>query len=149
MQRSARFGYIALVAAGLALGLVACGGSAVTAPKEEAVVVEAIDGSELKRLTLSEKAFARLGIATAPVGQDTGGASMTVIPYSAVIYAKDGTAWTYTNPAGRSFVRHELAVDRIAADQAFLTLGPPIGTMVVTVGVAELWGVETGVGGGH
>jgi len=47
------------------------------------------------------------------------------------------------------FVRHAITVDRIEADRAVLSAGPPIGTLVVTVGVAELWGIETGVGGGH
>lgn len=146
MKRAARWGFVALMAAGL--GLAACTASSATAPKAEAVVVEKIDGSTLKRLTLSEKAAARLGIATAPVSQDTGGAPLTVIPYSAVIYAKDGSAWAYTNPEGRSFVRQEIAVDHITADRAILTAGPPVGTLVVTIGAAELWGVETGVGGG-
>lgn len=139
--------FVAIVAIGLSA--IACTQSSVTPAKVEAVVVETIEGSDLKRLTLSEKAAGRLGIATAPVSQDSGGAQRTVIPYSAVIYARDGTTWAYTNPNGLTFVRSEIAVDHIAADRAVLIDGPPVGTLVVIVGAAELWGVETGVGGGH
>jgi hypothetical protein len=37
-------------------------------------------------------------------------------------------------------------VDFIADDRAYLTTGPSVGTEVVTIGVAELYGTETGVG---
>ena len=147
MKRTGRSMIVMLMVTCTALA--ACSGTSDGPPKAQAVVVEKIDGSVLKRLTLSEKAAARLGVATAAVSEDTGAPALTVIPYSAVIYSNDGTPWAYTNPAGLSFVRHELGIDHISADRAFLTLGPPVGTLVVTVGAAELWGVETGVGGGH
>lgn len=127
--------------------VVACGqATSDTEPKVEAVVVEKIEGSDLERLTLSESAAQRLGVQTAPVVAASGGFSL---PYSALVYDKAGATWAYTNPEGLVFVRHEVTVDRIADDQALLTAGPEVGTLVVTVGAAELWGVETGVGGGH
>ncbi len=130
-----------------AVAMAACGPSATNAPaKPEAVVVEKIEGSELERLTLSDDAAKRLGVQTAPVTSNGGGTSL---PYSALVYDKSGATWAYTNPEGLVFVRHEVKVDRIADDLAILTAGPAIGTLVVTVGAAELWGVETGVGGGH
>jgi hypothetical protein len=46
-------------------------------------------------------------------------------------------------------VRSAIDVASIEGDRALLTSGPPVGTTVVTVGVAELYGAETGVGGGH
>jgi hypothetical protein len=115
----------------------------------EAVVVEAIAGSELERLTLSEQAFIRLGVETAPVTPGDTAAGSMAMPYSALIYDLNGRTWAYTNPEGRVFVRHEVAVERIVDELAILTAGPEVGTLVVTVGAAELWGVETGVGGGH
>jgi hypothetical protein len=81
--------------------------------------------------------------------QPGGGAARTVVPYSAVVYDADGKTWAYTNAEGLVFVRYEIVVDRIENNVAFLSGGPPVGTLVVTVGAAELWGVETGVGGGH
>ena len=116
----------------------------------QAVVVEKIAGSELERLSLSEHAAQRLGIETAPVASSpTGSAGRLLVPYSAVVYDSTGTTWAYTSPEALVFVRQKITVDHIAADQAVLASGPDVGTLVVTVGAAELWGVETGVGGGH
>jgi hypothetical protein len=121
-----------------------------TAAKDPAVVVEKNAETGLSKLTLSAKAAERLGIATASVTQGSAsGAAGTVVPYAAVIYDAGGKTWAYANTAALVFVRHPITVDRIEADRAVLSGGPPVGTLVVTVGVAELWGIETGVGGGH
>jgi hypothetical protein len=139
---------VVVVVAGLVA--VACGPASTDNPtKVEAVVVEKIEGSDLERLTLSAKAAERLGVQTATVDASSFGAGLTAVPYSAVVYDKGGATWAYTNPQGLAFVRHEVTVDHIAGDLAILTSGPDVGTLVVTVGAAELWGVETGVGGGH
>jgi hypothetical protein len=68
-----------------------------------------------------------------------------VIPYAAVIYDTEGNTWIYTNPEPLVFVRQSIVVDRIEGDEAFLSQGLDSGTMVVTVGVSELYGAETGV----
>jgi hypothetical protein len=70
----------------------------------------------------------------------------TAVPYSALIYDTQGETWVYTSPAPRTFVRHKVDVDDIEGDVAVLDEGPPIGTVVVSVGVAELYGAETKVG---
>ena len=128
-----------------ALLLVGCTPQAEAAPPP-AVKVEKIEGTDLSRLTLSPQAAQRLGLETAQV---TSGAGWTVVPYAAVLYDLDGATWVYTNPADLEFVRHAITIDRITGDRALLTDGPPIGTRVVTVGVAELHGAEAGIGGGH
>ena len=142
-----------LLLVGLALvGLMTggCGGAPADAANEPAVTVEVIEGTDLKRIILSEAAVRRLGVETAPVGEEqVDGASPLVIPYSALIYDAQGGAWVYVNPDGQAFERHAIVVDRIIGDRALLLEGPSTGALVVTVGVAELWGVETGVGGGH
>ncbi len=74
------------------------------------------------------------------------GAQRTVIPYSAVIYDLQGQTWTYTSTEPLVFVRQPITIDYIEGDLAFLSEGPPAGTVVVTVGVAELYGLDTGVG---
>lgn len=134
----------------VAAALAACGQApAADAPKVAAVTVEAIPGSELERLTLSEAAAKRLGVETAAVAAGPAGrAGRTSVPYSAIVYDKDGATWAYTNPEALVFVRQEVTVDVIDEDTAVLTDGPDVGTLVVTVGAAELWGIETGVGGG-
>jgi hypothetical protein len=128
------------------LAVAACGSSAKPAAGEAAVTVDEIEGSDLKKLTLSEHAAQRLGVSTAEV---TASGGATTVPYAAILYDKKGATWTYTNPEGLVFVRAEVSVDHVAQDVAYLDAGPNPGTKVVTVGAAELWGVETGVGGGH
>jgi hypothetical protein len=68
-----------------------------------------------------------------------------VIPYAAVIYDVQGETWVYTNPETLVYVRFPILVDFIEGGLAFLLVGPPSGTLVVTVGVSELYGAETGV----
>jgi hypothetical protein len=133
------------------LPIAACSpSSSNTAAKDPAVVVEKNAETGLSKLTLSAKAAERLGIATAAVADRPGGGlGRTVVPYAAVIYDATGKTWAYTNPGALAFVRHPITVDRIEAELAVLSGGPPVGTLVVTTGVAELWGIETGVGGGH
>ena len=129
----------------LALPLAACGGDSEQAVTE-AVVVEPVAGTDLNSITLTAKAAERLDIHTAAVEQNGVG---TVIPYAAVIYSPTGETWAYVNSKGLTFVRQAIVVDRIDGDRAFLSEGPAVGTKVATVGVQELFGAESGVGGGH
>lgn len=124
-----------------ALALVACGGTA-SATTEQPARTEAIEGSEFDRLILTQRAAERLGIETAQV---TEGQDGLVVPYSSVIYGAHGETWVYTNPSALTYVRHVIAVDHIEGGDAFITEGPEVGTAVVTVGVAELYGEETGI----
>lgn len=74
------------------------------------------------------------------------GGPRKIVPYSAVIYDLHGDTWAYTSPEPLVFVRHSITVDYIEGDTAVLFDGPTAGTAVVTVGAAELLGVELGVG---
>src|SRR5215211_1477632 len=100
----------------LALGLLlaGCGATVEAEPAATpAVTIEKIEGSGLAKLTLSERAIARLGIATAQVSNaSVGGATTLTIPYAAVLYAADGTTWAYTNPEPRVFLRAAITIDR-------------------------------------
>ena len=97
-----------------------------------------------RQVTVSEEAAERLGIETTEVKQ--GKAGRTAVPYAAVLYDAEGETWVYTNPEPLVFVRTQITVNRIDGDVADLLDGPPSGTLVVTVGLAELFGAETGVG---
>jgi hypothetical protein len=115
---------------------------------QEPAKVEHVEGSEdVSRLTLTPRAVERLGIQTKPVlvGK-VGNATRRVVPYGALLYDAKGDTWVYVNPAPLDYVREPVTVDHIEGDQAVLTAGPPEGTRVVTVGAAELYGTETGVG---
>jgi hypothetical protein len=112
-----------------------------------ATKVERIAGSELNRLTLTARAAERLAIATAPMAeaQVTRAGSTTlrkVVPYSAVLYDSTNHTWVYTNPQPLVYVRAGITIDYFDGDQAVVTEGPDVGTTVVTVGAAELFGTE-------
>ena len=109
--------------------------------------VEQVAGTDVGRVTLTAAGASRVGIQTTPVREErVAGQQRKIIPYAAVVYDSDGETWTYTNPEPLVFVRERIEVDHITGDQAVLTSGPAAGTAVVTVGVAELYGTELGVG---
>jgi hypothetical protein len=74
------------------------------------------------------------------------GSMRKIIPYSALIYDLDGSTWIYVSPEPLVFVREPVTVDFIEGDRVILSEGPSVGTAVATVGVAELYGADTGVG---
>ena len=121
-----------------ALGLAACGSGQNAAQEIDPYRLEDIEGSDLQRVILTEKAVERIGVETVSI---TG----LVVPYSAVIYDVEGNAWVYTNPKPLTFVRARVIIDRIEGDQAFLLEGTQTDAPIVTVGAAEIYGAETGV----
>ena len=50
------------------------------------------------------------------------------------------------SPEPLVFMRHPVTVEYIEGDWAILSDGPPVGTIVATVGVPELYGADTGIG---
>jgi hypothetical protein len=159
MEHSNRWKAAALplvAAVALILGLSACTqGAALGAGEEEGTseaTVEPVEGTELSKVTLTQRAAERLGIQTAQVrdaqvaagkGKD---AARKVIPYSAVLYDEQGDTWTFTSPQPLTYVRQKISLDYIQGGKALLVDGPPAGTTVVTVGAPELLGAELGVG---
>jgi hypothetical protein len=69
-----------------------------------------------------------------------------VVPFSSLIYDIYGDTWVYTNPEPRTYLRVPVVVDYIQGDKVVLLEGPVAGSTVVTIGVAELHGTDTGVG---
>ena len=141
-----------LAAAALLLvgvGAVGCrSGAGAEEASVEPATVEAVAGTDLSRVTLTEEGAGRLGIRTARVAPATGnGPDRTTIPFPAVLYDANGQAWVYTTVGGNAFVRAPITVDRVDGEAAYLLAGPAAGTTVVTVGVPELYGAEFGVGG--
>jgi hypothetical protein len=121
-------------------GLMACDSdSSAKSAKTEPYVTELIEGTQLKRLTLTEKAVERLDIQVSPVSGNS-------IPYAAVLYGLNGETFVYTNPEPLTYVRADITVDRVEDNRAHLTDGPDAGTPVVTVGAAELYGIDAGIG---
>jgi hypothetical protein len=145
MSTRRRYGIAALSAAtGLALagcGVEAQGADAAVA-EVASVAVPADGGPGI--VTLSEAAEERLGVATAAV---TAAPSGLVVPYAAVVYEADGSSWVFVRTEPSTYRRAAIAISGITGDQVALASGPPAGTEVVTVGAAELVGVEIGIDG--
>ena len=148
MQRSHRF--LVAILAVASLQLAACREESGTDHMIElASTVDHVEGSELSRVTLSERAIERIDLKTDEVQEkwvQRSNSMRTCVPYSALIYDPQGRTWVYTSPEPRTFVRQEVIVDFIDGDLVVLTEGPPLGTVVASVGVAELYGTEFEVG---
>jgi hypothetical protein len=109
--------------------------------------VEPVPGTKVSRVILTADAARRLNVQTTAVRSEAVGAALrAVIPYSAVLYDRSGDTWTFTNPEPLTYVRQPVTIDRVLGDLVVLAAGPPVGTAVVTVGAAELYGTELGVG---
>jgi hypothetical protein len=131
----------------VALPLVACSESEGASGKVEPAYVESVEDSEFDRVILTDSASVRLDVQTAPAREElVEGRQRLVIPYGAVIYGLNGETWAYTSPEPLTFIRVPITVDFIEGDNAVLSDGPSPGTEVAIVGVAELYGIETGVG---
>lgn len=145
--------WITLVLIGIALLVAGCGGTSADEAASKAATVEPVEGTDFSRIILSAKAAERLDIQTGtvvdiqtnPAGKGTQ-TQRTVIPYAAVLYEPNGETYAYTNPEPLTFVRQRIVVDYIDGDVAVLSDGPASGTRVATVGVAELFGAESGLG---
>ena len=149
---------IALVASVAILSGCAPGsGEGNAASDEKPAQVVAVHGSDTSHVILTALAAERIGIKTEPVRAQPGAAaSNTTIPAAALVYDENGAIWVFTavqgsptNEAGLplTFKRERVTVSRVDSDIAFLQSGPAPGTVVVTVGVAELLGAEYGVEG--
>lgn len=127
----------------------ACHKDSDTVEPEPPARIEKIEGSELSRVILTEQAIQRLDLKTDQVREvnlELSGSPRKVVPYSSLIYDLHGQTWIYTSPEARTFVRLQVEVDYIKGNLAVLKSGPPAGTVVATVGVAELYGTEFKVG---
>lgn len=148
---SLRKPWVVLLAVVAAASLSACAKAEDSAAAaEKPYKLELISEEEnLNRLTLEPEPIERIGIQTEKVGllaRFGGESQRTTVPYSALLYDHTGAGFVYTNPEPRVYVRHPVTVDYVEDQLVVLVAGPPRGTDVVTVGGAELQGIEFGVG---
>jgi hypothetical protein len=102
-------------------------------------------GFGISQITLRERAAQRHDSQTDTIREHPSG--RTIAPFASIIYDLDGDAWVYVVSAPLTYVRQNVAIERIVGPDAYLTEGPPPGTEVVIVGVPELYGTEVGVNG--
>jgi hypothetical protein len=95
---------------------------------------------DLVAVTLTQEGADRIDLATGSVTRAAGG--QKVIPYAALLYEKDGSAFVYTNPKGLTYLRAHIEVDRVSGNRVLLREGPAIGTKVVTTGAPQVHGAE-------
>ena len=139
-----RLRWLILIVMLAALSLSACGPAAEPEEENKPVTLEPIAGTDLNRLTLTEKAAERLGLETATVlTQQVDGAERLVIPYAALLYDPSGQAWVYVNVEPLVFMRQAIMVDSIEGNDVILSEGPEAGAKVVTMGATELYGSES------
>lgn len=135
-QRALRAG-AAFVMVGLALA--GCKEVPSNLVKSEPYELEAIKGTDLNRVKLSDKTAARIDLQTVrvrPYGKQK------MVPHTALIYNPNGQVFVYTKPELRTYVRAPVTVVRAVGDRVVLSKGPPVGTAIVTVGAAELLATE-------
>jgi hypothetical protein len=104
----------------------------------------------VKQVTLSDAAAERLAVRTESVTAVAAGAASgttAAIPYDAVVYAEDGSTWTYVVAGQNSYVRKAISISSVAGSVANLASGPGVGTEVVVVGAPELLGAEAEISG--
>jgi hypothetical protein len=148
MRIARRYGIASLcVAAGL--GLAGCqapaAGSQGSVTDSPATVEPGAEG-EPATLRVAEEAIERLRLETSPV---EGRSGELTAPYAAVVYDAEGETWAFVELEPGVYRRAAITVTSIDGDQAKLSEGPAPGTRVVTVGAAELVGVEAGISGGE
>lgn len=141
--------WMAVLASVASLMFTACQKKAAAHTAEHPATVEQIEGSDLKRVTLTARAMERIDLKTDEVREQRvspAASPQRVVPYSSLIYDPQGKTWVYTSPQPGSFVRHSVEVDYIEGDLVALKDGPPTGTVVASRAVAELYGAEAKLG---
>ena len=123
----------------VALGVSACAEVPSNLVEEQPYQLEPIEGTDLQRVKLSDDTAARIDLQTATVRSAGRG---TAVPHTALIYNPDGDVFVYTRPEPQTYVRAPVTVRQVEDAEALLSDGPPAGTVVVTVGAAELLATE-------
>ena len=136
---------VLVLACAASIGLAGCATVKPAATPTSAAASMEKAGADLNKLTLTDKAVERLGVTTVKVTKGEG--SPLQVPYGSLVYDANGKTWVYTNPEPRTYIRAAVTVEKIADNKVQLQSGPPVGTDVVTVGAAELFGAEFGTKG--
>jgi hypothetical protein len=137
LLRSRRVLSLALVAVGLVFA--GCQEVPSNLVKAYPYELEPIEGTDLNRVKLSDEIAARIDLQTTEVRKN---GAHKVVPHTALIYNPEGKVFVYTKPARETYVRGAVKVVRVAGDRVFLSEGPRVGTVIVTVGAAELLATE-------
>jgi len=125
-----------------ALPLTGCGKSTAKPPPEAPAIMEKQE-SGIGRITLKGRAAERLGIEFVEVAKS---GRRLEAPYNALLYDASGGEWVFVSPQPNVFMRTAIKVELIEGDKIYYSQGPAAGTKLVTSGIAQLYGIEFGVG---
>ncbi len=134
----------AALAAAVATTLTACAGTISDSYeiKDDPGHVEHVDGSDVAHVTLTEEAARRLDVQVSTIEQQ---GRHLAAPREAVFVDPHGVWWVYTTDEPLVYVREEIDLVEERDGLALYRSGPRQGTQVVTVGVAELAGIEDAI----
>ena len=93
----------------------------------------------LPTVTLTPDAEKRLGIEVTGIDQNT-------LPASSILYDASGKNWVYVRLAPNQYQRQEITLRRIQGTAAVVESTLKAGSECVSIGAAELYGTEFGVG---
>ena len=136
-SRSAFVGCLTLALAGLALA--GCQEVSSNLVKSQPYTLEPVKGTDLNRVKLSDEISKQIDLQTVKVRAS---GKWKIVPHQALIYNPEGKVYVYTRPRAEIYVRAPVRVERVTGDQVLLRAGPPAGTVIVTVGAAELLATE-------
>jgi len=136
LPRKLGAGLAVVAVAGLLAG---CEKPASNVVKSQPYQLEEIEGTDIKRVKLSDETAANIDLQTSTVRAS---GKQLIVPHAALIYNPEGKVFVYTRPGPETYVRAPVTVDRVVGDEAFLSKAPPAATAVVTVGAAELLATE-------
>lgn len=128
----------------VAASLIACTSTSSAPAKVQAVQLEKGKDGQPNRLTLTQKASERLGVQLAKIAAAPN--QSRTVPTDAIIYDLNGNTWVFVGVAPFTFERRSVTVTTLKGKTAFLSDSPALGTEVATVGVAELYGADQGLG---
>ena len=116
-QRPLQLAFVAITA----LALLACSTTSAKGTPITPSKTEAIQGSSIKKVTLTESAVQRLAIETAQVVEEPFGprgepGPRKIVPASSVIYDLTGGTWVFTNPTPLAYVREPIVIDYVQLD---------------------------------
>lgn len=131
------FAGLALVIAGFTLS--GCQEVPSNLVKSEPFELEEIKGTDMYRVKIDDAVAKRIDLQTSQVRRS---GKQKLVPHHALIYNPNGKVFVYTRPKPRTYVRAPVTVIRAVDDRVVLSAGPPVGTVIVTVGAAELLATE-------
>jgi hypothetical protein len=138
LLRSRTLAILTLLVAGLAAA--GCQEVPSNLVKSEPFELEAVKGTDLNRVKIEDKVAERIDLQTTQI--KSFGKKRMVVPHTALIYNPDGKVFVYTRPEQRTYLRAPVTVERVVGNRVVLSKSPPAGTVIVTVGAAELLATE-------